>query len=83
MQLGDRADEDGLLWKDDSVVGVDRIDELGADGLASAHREMLIDHDGKRSARGEGRLRRLRLSDQGRKQERQKKGAPGWSSNHL
>ena len=47
-QLGDGAGEDGFRGEDEGVVDVDGVDELGADGLAGAHGEVVC-----RSGRGE------------------------------
>jgi hypothetical protein len=40
--------DDGFGWEDEGVVYVDGVDELGTDGLANAHGEMILDLDRKR-----------------------------------
>ncbi len=71
-QLGDGAGDDGLRGEDECVVGVDGVDELGANRLADAHGKVVVDLDGEGGAGGEcggwGLAQRER-----RKQERQEK----------
>jgi hypothetical protein len=52
-ECGYRTDDDGFGREDKRVVRVDRVDELGADRLADAHREMIIDLDRKRCSYGQ------------------------------
>ena len=40
--------DNGLGWQDEGVVYVDGVDELGTDGLANAHGEMILDLDWER-----------------------------------
>lgn len=49
----DVAVDDRLSGEDKGVVAVDRVDELGADGLAYAHGEMIVNLDRERCSRGE------------------------------
>jgi hypothetical protein len=41
-QLGDAADDDSFAGEDKGVVGIDRVDELGADGLPDVHGQMIF-----------------------------------------
>jgi hypothetical protein len=66
---GDGAFEDRLFGEDELVVGIDRVDELGADGLADAHGEMIVDLDRERGSGREGG--RLAQSSAGCQQEGQ------------
>jgi hypothetical protein len=73
-----RAFEGSLLRKDELVVDVDGIDKLGADGLADAHGEMVVDLDGERSSRRKSR--RLAQGNAGCQKEGQEQGG---SALHL
>jgi hypothetical protein len=72
MECGDGAGDDGFSGKDESVVGVDGVDELGADGLADAHGEMIFDLDWEGRACGDRYRGALAWCGVRSKQKRQK-----------
>jgi hypothetical protein len=41
-----------MFWQNEHVVGVDGVDEAGADGQAGPHGEMVVDLDREGSAWG-------------------------------
>ena len=70
---------DGFGGEEECVVGVDGIDELGADGLADAHGEVVFDLDGEGSSGGNGDWSALADCEWGQ-QKRQKQER---SDHHL
>ena len=78
MKSGDCAFEGRFFGEDELVVDIDRIDELGSDGLTDAHGEMIVNLDGEWSS---GRTcRRLAQGSAGCQKEGQEQGG---SALHL
>jgi hypothetical protein len=50
VQSDDRAKDNSLRWKNQSVVSIDRIDKFRLNWLPQTHRQMILDLNGKRSS---------------------------------
>ena len=51
-KFDDAAVDDGVLWQEEFVVGVDGVEQVGANWLSVAQGKMLVDAQGERGFGG-------------------------------